>query len=159
MAEHPAKRWLKRLAEPLRPRLRPGVLIIGAQKAGTSALQGRRVLLADDTPFMAMATERYLRQAGLEVHTVDDGLAAWEALQDNEYDVVVTDLRMPELDGNSLLSRIQSHDHTAHVPVVALTDDATSAEGFNAYAPKLDHADLMAALTAVLVERREEVAA
>jgi len=38
MAEHPAKRWLKRLAEPLRPRLRPGLFIIGAQKAGTSAL-------------------------------------------------------------------------------------------------------------------------
>ena len=131
---------------------------VATTKRGVGAMQGRRVLLADDTPFMALATERYLSQAGLEVHTVDDGLAAWEALQEGEYDVVITDLRMPELDGHSLFARMQSHDHTARVPVIALTDDASAADGFAAFAPKLDHAELMAAL-AVVFEQHQEVAA
>lgn len=67
-----------------------------------------RVLLADDEEALRMMMGRQLRRAGHEVTLAEDGLAALEHLQSTTFDVVVSDMKMPRLDGMGLLERAKT---------------------------------------------------
>src|SRR5512141_342196 len=66
-----------------------------------------RVLVVDDQKNMRATTAMLLRQAGHEVGEAADGASALEQLAQGTYDVVLTDLRMPTLDGMELLKAVQ----------------------------------------------------
>lgn len=78
-----------------------------------------RVLVVEDDIFFRALNTEVLSHAGFAVEAVEDGAAAWEALNASRYDVVVTDNRMPNVSGVELLRRL----HAAHitVPVVMAT--------------------------------------
>ncbi len=57
------------------------------------------VLVADDEPGVRESLAEILRDAGYVVQTAGDGTAALKALDENDFGVVVTDLRMPGADG------------------------------------------------------------
>ena len=89
-----------------------------------------RVLIVDDEKlsreFLAHATEAL----GYEAHAVSSGAAALKVLEEESFDLVFTDLRMPEMDGIALVERLQS-EHPA-LPTVVVTahgsiDDAVKA--------------------------------
>ena len=61
-----------------------------------------RILIAEDDPAVRQFVSRALVHDGHEVHTVDDGLQAVEELAENEYDLLITDIVMPGLDGIAL---------------------------------------------------------
>lgn len=50
-----------------------------------------------------------------------DGLDAWQKLENNVPDLILTDLMMPGMDGNELCSKVKNNFYTSHVPVVILT--------------------------------------
>jgi CheY-like chemotaxis protein len=78
-----------------------------ASAAGAGGpLRGRRVLVAEDEPMVLDLFARVLEGAGAVVSQARDGKEAWDLLMDDEFDLVVTDLRMPELDGRSLYERV-----------------------------------------------------
>jgi EAL domain-containing protein (putative c-di-GMP-specific phosphodiesterase class I) len=79
------------------------------------------VLLADDDASVARAMRRVLSSAGLEVTSVADGIQAADALMKGNYDVVVSDIRMPNMTGVELLSLVRAYD--LDVPVILLTGD------------------------------------
>jgi CheY-like chemotaxis protein len=62
-----------------------------------------RVLLAEDMPAVRRAIATVLRRAGHEVEEVPDGLAARDALRGSAFDILVTDVLMPGMDGAELL--------------------------------------------------------
>ena len=64
---------------------------------------GGRLLVVDDQRNMRATTAMVLRQAGHAVDEAEDGAAALERLQASSYDVVLTDLRMPNVDGMEVL--------------------------------------------------------
>ncbi len=78
-----------------------------------------RVLVADDEESLRTVLGMLLRRQGYEVTTVNDGFEALEAMETAEYGAVLSDLRMPQLDGMSLLRRIV--DRWPEVPVIILT--------------------------------------
>jgi EAL domain-containing protein (putative c-di-GMP-specific phosphodiesterase class I)/ActR/RegA family two-component response regulator len=80
-------------------------------------LQGR-VLLVDDDPAIRRAFTRILESAGLRVETAENGVSAVAKLS-NSYDLVVSDIAMPGLDGVALLKRIRQFD--LDVPVLLMT--------------------------------------
>ncbi|HEY1087527.1 MAG TPA: response regulator, partial [Archangium sp.] len=84
-----------------------------------------KVLLVDDSP-IARATESALvRALG---HTVDegqDGEDGWSKLQSGQYDLILTDVQMPRLDGFSLTRRIKQSAELAKIPVVILSSLAS----------------------------------
>lgn len=82
-----------------------------------------RVLLVDDEPFIVGAFERMLSSLGYDVVGVPDGAAALEQIRRSRFDVVVSDLLMPEMDGMALLRRIRETD--LDLPVVLLTGNPT----------------------------------
>ncbi len=77
-----------------------------------------RILVVDDEPQMALAMERVLRRRGYEVDTASGGEEAVAAFSRRQYDLVVTDLRMPRLDGHELVKRIHALCPSTRVVVV-----------------------------------------
>ena len=88
---------------------------------------------------------------------VNDGEEAWQRLQTTAYDVLITDLEMPRLNGFELTIRIRADARLKTLPVISLSardneDFHTRAEkaGITHYETKLDRERLCKALTRVL---------
>jgi two-component system response regulator AtoC len=77
------------------------------------------VLLVDDDPAVGKVLGALLAQAGIEARHVQSGQEALDALASRPVDVVITDLRMPGMDGMELLSRIS--ERWPDIPTIMLT--------------------------------------
>lgn len=82
-----------------------------------------RVLLADDEPALLRSYARILRGAGYEVAEAGDGHTGAELFRNGTFDVVVTDLSMPQMNGVELLQAVRERD--AEAPVVLMTAGPT----------------------------------
>jgi CheY-like chemotaxis protein len=94
---------------------------------GTPALPGLRILLAEDNPINALLTRELLRRRGHTVKEVGSGEAALEALAAERFDLVITDIHMPGLDGIQTAERIRAAEarhNRVRTPILALTADA-----------------------------------
>ena len=80
-----------------------------------------RILIAEDNPALAGVIRFNLEQAGYSVTAVPDGLQAWQLLQQQEFDAVITDQQMPQLTGVELCERLRADGANKHVPVILLT--------------------------------------
>lgn len=80
-------------------------------------------LLVDDDPSQLALTEEYLRQNHVEVACCTDPFGVVNLLQDTSFDIVITDIQMPGMDGYQLLESIRTSGipGTESVPVVALS--------------------------------------
>ncbi|MDI5964976.1 SpoIIE family protein phosphatase [Streptantibioticus silvisoli] len=93
------------------------------------------VLVADDNADMREYLSRLLRGAGYRVSTVDDGRQALEAVRAKAFDLVVSDVMMPHLDGLALVAALRGDQRTASLPVLLLSARAgqeASIEGLQA---------------------------
>jgi two-component system chemotaxis sensor kinase CheA/two-component system sensor histidine kinase and response regulator WspE len=79
----------------------------------------KRVLVVDDSPTVREVVSEILADGGLEVKVAADGRIAWQMLEEELPDLVMTDLEMPVMDGFELLQRIRAR--WKHLPVVMLT--------------------------------------
>jgi len=66
-----------------------------------------RILVADDEPDMREIFAAWLRSLGCQVSEAADGLEALEVLAEGHFDAIVTDVRMPRVDGVELMRRLQ----------------------------------------------------
>ena len=78
-----------------------------------------RILIVEDDAMLAEAISRALRQSAHMVQRADNGLAADRMLMDNEYDLVLLDVNLPQLDGIEVLKRLRGR--RCKVPVMLLT--------------------------------------
>ncbi len=81
----------------------------------------KKVLLCDDEIHILRAAEIKVSRSGYDVRIAHDGQEAWEAIQQDMPDVLVTDVQMPRLDGIGLTERIRANPATQHLPVLMLT--------------------------------------
>jgi EAL domain-containing protein (putative c-di-GMP-specific phosphodiesterase class I) len=81
----------------------------------------RRVLLVDDQPSVLRSIARMLVVRGYSVETASGGAEAILKVASGDFDVVVSDIAMPEMDGISLLREIRAHD--LYVPVILITGE------------------------------------
>jgi len=92
---------------------------------------GVRVLLADDNAVNQKVVVHILRKLAADVHSVANGMEALEALRDLEFDVVLMDCQMPEMDGYEATRKLRAFGGThrnRNVPVIALTANALAAD-------------------------------
>ncbi|KAF0245299.1 MAG: Fis family transcriptional [Planctomycetota bacterium] len=87
------------------------------------AVTPMKVLLAEDEKSIALTLGDELEAAGHEVLHKADGLAALDSALNGEFDVVISDIRMPHLDGEQLLARVK--EVKPDLPVVLMTGFGT----------------------------------
>ena len=87
--------------------------------SGVDAASRGLILLVDDEQSIARAYARTLGAAGFSVETAGDGRAAAAAARDRDFDVIISDITMPEMNGLELLRAVREHD--LDVPVVLMT--------------------------------------
>jgi DNA-binding NtrC family response regulator len=83
----------------------------------------KRILIVDDEPSLRKVLRAHLGRAGYEVETAEDGHAAVRALEESPFDLVVSDLRMPGMDGMELLGWCRSR--YPGLPIVLITAHGT----------------------------------
>ena len=81
----------------------------------------KRVLLCDDEIHILRAAEFKLKRAGYDVQIAGDGQEAWELIEAQVPDMLITDCQMPRLDGFGLVQRVRENPETADLPVLMLT--------------------------------------
>jgi CheY-like chemotaxis protein len=147
------------------PAMPPGAALSGAAAGGAGPdgpLGDRhplRILLAEDNPVNQKLALRLLRQMAYEADIATDGVQAIEAVSDHDYDVVLMDVQMPELDGLEATRRIRARWPDKPLRIVAMTANAMAgdreaclAAGMDDYISKpIRSADLLSALQRVPV--------
>jgi PAS domain S-box-containing protein len=127
-----------------------------SQPALPGAGRGRRVLLADDDPVQRKLGRLRLELQGFRVQTAGDGLEALELARSNAFDVVVSDVLMPRLDGFGLCLAIRQERDLVRVPVVLCSntylesEDEALARQMGASAFVIRTADMASVTDAVL---------
>jgi diguanylate cyclase (GGDEF)-like protein len=80
-----------------------------------------RILIVDDSPVVRAAVAEHLRESGYEVEEAGNGVEALRLLEASEFDVVITDLRMPELDGFGVLETVKARGLSTEVIILTGT--------------------------------------
>ncbi|MDB4942837.1 MAG: Chemotaxis protein methyltransferase CheR [Labilithrix sp.] len=134
------------------------------RRVGAPSLRGTRVLVVDDDDDSRSLLESVLVMAGAEVRGADSARAAFELLRAGTYDVLVSDIGMPEEDGYALLARVRQlpDGDNGKIPAIALTAYASAADveraeraGFQRHLAKPADLDSIVSAVAAIAPTRE----
>lgn len=87
-----------------------------------------RILLVDDEPMVTQLITDMLSLDGYDVETAPNGIAALEKVQGRPYDLILTDLHMPELDGAGLYRELTRRQARPPRKIIFLTGTAGNSE-------------------------------
>jgi two-component system chemotaxis sensor kinase CheA len=123
-----------------------------------------RILVVDDTQFFRQLVKGYLEKEGYEVVTAENGVLGVHELESQPFDLVVSDIEMPELDGWQLARTVRDRLGRRDLPLLALTTLNSDADrqracecGFDGYEVKVDRESFLASV-AKLIKRPVEAA-
>ncbi|MFT5277481.1 MAG: two-component system chemotaxis response regulator CheY [Granulosicoccus sp.] len=86
-----------------------------------------RVLVVDDSRLARNHIRRVLEGMGLsKLQEAENGAHALTMLKDNEFDLVITDYNMPEMDGRELSEYIRFNPATTHIPIIMVTSESSA---------------------------------
>jgi signal transduction histidine kinase/CheY-like chemotaxis protein/HPt (histidine-containing phosphotransfer) domain-containing protein len=104
------------------------------------AIRGARILLAEDNKINQQVAVEILESAGFIVEVANNGKEALEMVQEKGYDVVLMDIRMPELDGFNAAKKIRELDSdTRNIPIIAMTAQTMKEDREKARAAGMNH--------------------
>jgi chemotaxis protein histidine kinase CheA/CheY-like chemotaxis protein len=89
------------------------------------SLEGRRVLIVDDSLSVRKYLSAFLTTRNLKVYSASNGGEALKMLEENEVDLIITDLEMPIMHGYELVSRIRASSKWKGIPIIVLTSRST----------------------------------
>lgn len=129
-----------------------------------AGVAGIRILLVDDAPDVVMLMKELLEMDGAEVYVATTALDALAVLEQQQIEILVSDISMPDIDGYELLRRVHKMARYTHLPAVAVSglgreqDIARAREaGFSAHIGKPLQLDKMMAIVTklALTSRRQ----
>lgn len=83
--------------------------------------QGKSVLVIDDSMTVRETERRLLQNAGYQVETAVDGVDGWNCLKNKKFNLVITDIDMPRMDGFELVKHIKKDSHLKTTPVIIVS--------------------------------------
>lgn len=84
----------------------------------------QKVLIADDSATSRMIIKRCIEMAGffdIDYLEAEDGLQGLTILDEEKVDLIITDLKMPKMDGKTFIRKLKSNDDTKDIPVVVIS--------------------------------------
>jgi DNA-binding NarL/FixJ family response regulator len=123
-----------------------------------------KVLLVDDEPGVRESVQAYLQyDDNLEVVVASNAEEAWELLQQDIPELVISDIMMPRVDGYEFLKRLRADPRFQTIPVIFLTARGMTSDriqgyntGCDAYLSKPFDPDELEAMVKSLIERRRQ---
>ena len=79
------------------------------------------ILVAEDDKDVAMLITQMLKNAGYNSNWAENGKIALEMIAENEPEMVITDIMMPEMDGLELIKAIRNDENTSHMPIIVVS--------------------------------------
>lgn len=101
-----------------------------------------KALLAEDDPIGQRIAVKQLTKAGIDVVAVDDGITAWEMIQEESYDLLLTDLRMPGMSGIELTQKVRQMErdlNSPYLPIIGLSAHALDEVANECLEAGMDH--------------------
>lgn len=87
------------------------------------------ILVIDDDKVARKVIVRCLERMGLQTLECENGRQGWEILwENNDINLVITDMVMPDMDGRELVHLIRAHDEVNHLPVIMVSGVLTAEE-------------------------------
>jgi signal transduction histidine kinase/ActR/RegA family two-component response regulator len=128
-----------------------------------TALAGTDLLIVDDSEDTIAMLDQLLKLSGANVTTATNGADALRLVSEREFDVILSDISMPGMDGFEFLRRLRQISGRQHVPVIAITgfgrtDDVERARaaGFHSHLTKPLNLDALAAVLEPLTNGRHQ---
>ncbi len=123
---------------------------------------GKRLLVVDDDPGLLLAVSETLRAEGYEVKTARRGAEALTRIAESLPDLIISDIRMPGMDGYQLVKNLRSNPRTRLVPIIFLTAKDEIADritgfrtGVDAYLTKPFEPEELTAIVLAILNRVE----
>lgn len=120
----------------------------------------KRLLVVDDDPGLLMAVSETLRAEGYDVSTARRGAEALVRVAEALPDLIISDIRMPGMDGYQLVRNLRAAPHTRLIPIVFLTAKDETVDrvagfrsGVDAYITKPFEPEELVAIVAGILER------
>ncbi|PHM05954.1 response regulator [Nostoc sp. 'Peltigera malacea cyanobiont' DB3992] len=88
----------------------------------------RRILLVEDHYLNRMLLSDYLSYCGYEVQSLSEGFAFFSTIEKFEPDLMLLDLKLPDVDGYSLLKQVQQNPHLSKIPIIVVSAFAFKAD-------------------------------
>ncbi len=85
-----------------------------------------RILAVDDSPSMRSLVKLTLTSGGHDVDVANDGVEALKAAEAQQFDLVITDVNMPNMDGIALVRALRGLSRYRYVPLLMLTTESTA---------------------------------
>lgn len=122
-----------------------------------------QILLVDDEPGVRESVQAYLEYSGdFEVKVASNANQAWELIEKDIPDLIISDLMMPQVDGYQFLHKLREHPRYKAIPVVFLTARGMTSDriqgyqaGCDAYLSKPFDPEELEAIVKNLLERRQ----
>jgi CheY-like chemotaxis protein len=126
-----------------------------------------KVLMAEDNELNQLLSKSMFARLGLELDIAENGKVAWEKVQRTEYDVILMDVQMPEMDGYQTTQKIRHElpKPLSEIPIIAITAHSLPSElkkcldaGMNGYVSKpFKINELTAKITALMNEGKSSM--
>lgn len=100
----------------------------GSEPLSEGRLNGIRVLLVDDSVEVLAVMQELLEMESATVHAFSKPREALDAAAGEEYDIILSDIGMPVMDGHALIKALRGYVHLRHTPAIALTGYGASAD-------------------------------
>jgi len=84
----------------------------------------RSILAVDDSPSMRSMLSFTLKQAGYQSVEAEDGVEGLSIANSNKFDLVITDINMPNMDGIELIKELRKLDDYKYTPILVLTTES-----------------------------------
>ena len=99
----------------------------GALEEGAEEVPARRILVVDDSITVREMERKLLENQGYQVEVAVDGMDGWNVIRTENFDLVVTDIDMPRMNGIELLTNIKRHEDLKSLPVIIISYKDTKA--------------------------------
>jgi two-component system chemotaxis sensor kinase CheA len=121
------------------------------------------ILAVEDSPFFRVLEKNYIHSVGYNVDIACDGVEALAMLSSKHYDLLISDILMPEMDGYELVRRVRSMPEIMHIPCIALTTLASHDSrqtaffaGFDSYLIKFDKGRVLSEIDKLIKSNPEK---
>ena len=86
-------------------------------------MSAKSILIVDDSATMRNMIKAVVSEMGFEIHTAQDGEKAYRMCENQKFDVVITDINMPNMDGIELIRLLRESENAKYTPILVITTE------------------------------------